>query len=73
MLKNKPNCTNINIENKWIHHAHIIFNKNVNIRFNESKKYFKREDGKLCQDFLLNDKKIIYLDEKLTLYKPRVY
>ena len=39
MLKIKPNCTNMNIENKWIHHAHIVFNKNTgkvlkNINYN---------------------------------------
>lgn len=71
MLKLKPNCTNMNIENKWIHHAHIVFNKEFGIRFNETKEYFKREDGKLCQDFLLNDKYVIYIDAKLTLYKPQ--
>ena len=70
MLINKPTCTNIVIENKWIHHAHIVFNKDAGIRFNETKEYFKREDGKLCQEFLFNDKIILYLDEKLTLYKP---
>tara|TARA_B110000037_G_scaffold31989_1_gene38456 strand:- start:4663 stop:8673 length:4011 start_codon:yes stop_codon:yes gene_type:complete len=70
MLKNKPTCTNMVIENKWIHHAHIVFNKNTGIRFNETKEYFKREDGKLCQDFLFSGKNLLYLDEKLTLYKP---
>jgi hypothetical protein len=71
MLKIKPACTNINIENKMIHHAHIVFNKNTGIRFNETKEYFKREDGKFCQDYLLNSKNILYLDERLTLYKPK--
>ena len=70
MLNVKPNCTNMVIENKWIHHAHIVFNKNTGIRFNETKEYFKREDGKLCQEFLFSGKNLLYLDEKLTLYKP---
>jgi hypothetical protein len=71
MIKNKPTCTNMVIENKWIHHAHIVFNKNTGIMFNETKGYFKREDGKFCQEYLFNGKNILYLDEKLTLYNPK--
>jgi hypothetical protein len=70
-LKVNPKTTNLGIEGKHIHHAHIIFNKDLEITFNETVEYTRREDGKLCQDILFNHGNVIYLDEKLTLYNPK--
>lgn len=63
------NSTNISCHDKHIHHAHIAVKKHVlnNVRYNEDIYYFKKEDGKFCQD-LLNNYTGIYIDIPLVSY-----
>lgn len=56
-LKLNPSNTNLICENFPIHHAHIAVKKEVftKIQFNESIEYYRKEDGKFCQDLLNNN------------------
>lgn len=64
------NSTNISCHDKHIHHAHIAVKKRVldNIRYNENIYYFKKEDGRFCQDLLINNYNGIYVDIPLVSY-----
>jgi hypothetical protein len=63
-------CTNIYCHNRPIHHSHIAVRKKVfnNIKYNDDKTYYKKEDGKFCQDLLQNNYRGIYLDYPLVSY-----
>lgn len=65
-----PQSTNIECGQKPIHHAHIAVKKYVfsNVKFNEDILYYRREDGKFCQDLLLAGYKGIFLDYPFVLY-----
>jgi glycosyltransferase involved in cell wall biosynthesis len=67
-LNNKN--TNLMCEDLPIHHAHIAVKKTVfsNVRFNESPKFYRTEDGKFCQDLLLNNYNGAYYTEPLVQY-----
>ena len=67
--------TNLAINGNHIHHAHIAFKKSVTstILFDESKEFARREDGKFCQQTLFQYGGILYVNEKLTLYKPKSF
>jgi len=69
-LHPNPSCTNIYCDNKPIHHAHIAVKKTAfnKIKYNTDKIYYKKEDGKFCQDLLQNDYRGIYLDYPLVSY-----
>ena len=64
------NSTNIICNNRPIHHAHIAVNKKVfdNIKYNENAEFFKKEDGKFCQDLIVNGYKGTFLDCPLVSY-----
>lgn len=65
-----PNSTNIICANHDIHHAHIAVNKKVfnTIQFNESSEYYRKEDGKFCQDLINLGYSGLYLPYKLVDY-----
>jgi glycosyltransferase involved in cell wall biosynthesis len=64
------NSTNVICGDHYIHHAHITVKKSVfeKIKFNESTDYYRREDGKFCQDLVLNGYSGIYYPAKLVNY-----
>jgi G3E family GTPase len=53
-----------------VHHSHILCKKSIfeKISFNESQEFYRREDGKFCQDILDAGFKFGYVDAKLVLY-----
>lgn len=53
-----------------IHHAHIAVKKTVfqTISFNENFFYYRKEDGKFCQDLLTHNYKGVYCSEVLVRY-----
>ena len=65
---------NTNIYSKsydsMVHHAHIAVKKKCfeKVKFNESYDFYRKEDGKFCQDLLTNKFKGLYIDEKLVFY-----
>lgn len=65
---------NTNIYSKsydsMVHHAHIAVKKKCfeKVKFNESYEFYRKEDGKFCQDLLTNKFKGLYIDEKLVFY-----
>lgn len=64
------NSTNILCGDYPIHHAHItvdyeVLQKNY---FNESMLYYRKEDGKFCQDLILKGHSGIYCPSKLVHY-----
>lgn len=72
-------CTNIIVwnteedkayEDKPIHHAHITVLRSIlnSLKYNIAPEYYRREDGKFCQDLLENGYKGLYLDKKLINY-----
>lgn len=73
-LEINPNNTNIYVTddngNFHIHHAHIAVNADVfhHIRFDESEKCYRIEDGKFCQDLIKNQYRGIYCTEALVRY-----
>ena len=68
------NNSNTNIYSKsydrMIHHAQISVKKKCfdRVRFNESYEFYRKEDGKFCQDLLANNFTGLYIDEKLVFY-----
>lgn len=68
------NSSNTNIyslsNNGNIHHAHIAVKKKCfnKVKFNESFEFYRKEDGKFCQDLLQNNFKGLYINEELVLY-----
>lgn len=68
-----PDNTNLVCENLPIHHAHIAVKKNVfdRVKFNESMEFYRLEDGKFCQDLLLNKYNGIYCTSPLVRYTVR--
>lgn len=73
-LKHNVKNTNIivvdNHCNYPVHHAHIAVKKDVfnKVKFNESKDFFRKEDGKFCQDLLSHKYTGMYCEEKLVSY-----
>jgi glycosyltransferase involved in cell wall biosynthesis len=65
-------CTNIYSKSheSMIHHAHIAVKRKCfeKIKFNESFEFYRKEDGKFCQDLLINNFNGLYVDEKLVNY-----
>lgn len=53
-----------------MHQAHVAVKRSVldRIRFNESQTFFRREDGKFCQDALKAGYKLLYANCKLVNY-----
>lgn len=68
------NTSNTNIYSKsydsMVHHAHIAVKKKCfeKVKFNESYEFYRKEDGKFCQDLLMNKFQGLYIDEKLVFY-----
>lgn len=64
------NSTNIKCGDKNIHHAHIAVKKEVfkKIRFDENQKFYRKEDGKFCQDLLNYGFKGIHINYPLVVY-----
>lgn len=64
------NNTNLHCDGFPIHHAHIAVKKSVfdKVRFNESLSYYRKEDGKFCQDLISNNYCGIYTPLKLVEY-----
>lgn len=64
------NSTNIICENFNIHHSHILVKRNIfeKVSFNETNEFYRKEDGKFCQDLVLNDFKGFYCPYKLVNY-----
>lgn len=65
-------CTNLSIDmNSGIHHSHITVKKSVfnSISYDESPKFYRKEDGKFCQDLLSSGHKGIYLNLPLVNYR----
>lgn len=62
--------TNLICGNMPIHHAHIAVKKTVfnTICFNEDLKYYRKEDGKFCQDLIQNNFIGTYCTEPLVRY-----
>lgn len=72
-LVKDPNSTNIickDAPNCAIHHAHITVRKNCFgiVEFNESRDFYRSEDGKFCQDLLDSGFKGIFADCSLVWY-----
>ena len=67
-----PLNTNIYSESyeSTIHHAHIAVKKKCfeKVKFNESSEFYRKEDGKFCQDLLSNGFNGLFIDEKLVFY-----
>ncbi len=66
-----PNCTNLIIDNNLpIHHAHITVKTKIfkTLKFNESSFYYRKEDGKFCQDLVSNGYNGIFLNTPLVSY-----
>ena len=64
-------CTNLHIDkNLSIHHAHITIKTEIfkTLKFNESRFYYRKEDGKFCQDLVFNKYRGVYLDAPLVSY-----
>ena len=68
------NSSNTNIYSKsydsMVHHAHIAVKRKCfeKVKFNESYEFYRKEDGKFCQDLLINNFEGLYIDEKLVFY-----
>jgi glycosyltransferase involved in cell wall biosynthesis len=62
--------TNINCFDMPIHHAHIAVKREVfdKVSFNETMEFYRREDGKFCQDLITNKYKGIYCEKQLVRY-----
>lgn len=62
--------TNLICDNMPIHHAHIAVKKIVfdTVSFNEEPQFYRKEDGKFCQDLLQNHYKGIYCPKSLVRY-----
>jgi len=69
-LKIDNTSTNLYCDGFPIHHAHIAVKKDVfkKVRFNESLKAYRKEDGIFCQELIRNNFKGIYTPEKLVQY-----
>ena len=70
-LQNSLSPTNINVKHRsdiHIHHSHIACKKDIPVRFNESIEFYRREDGKFCQDILDRGLKFGCIDSKLVYY-----
>lgn len=65
-----PIGTNISCYDYPIHHAHVAVKKSVfeKVRFNESLAYYRKEDGKFCQDLILNGYTGVYSPIPLVNY-----
>lgn len=50
-------CTNVKCGSHPIHHSHITVKRSLvnNINFNEGAEFYRKEDGKFCQDLILNN------------------
>lgn len=66
-----PTCTNLIInKNLPIHHAHITVKALIfeALKFDESEFYYRKEDGKFCQDLVRNEYRGIFLNIPLVSY-----
>jgi glycosyltransferase involved in cell wall biosynthesis len=67
-----PFNTNIYSESyeAMIHHAHIAVKRKCfeKVKFNECSEFYRKEDGKFCQDLLSNSFNGLFIDEKLVFY-----
>ena len=65
-------CTNIYSKSyeALVHHAHIAVKRKCfqKVKFNESFEFYRKEDGKFCQDLISNNFNGLYIDEKLVFY-----
>ena len=66
------NSTNVVCGDHYIHHAHIAVKRSIfgKINFNESMEYYRKEDGKFCQDLITNGYSGVYCPIKLVNYTP---
>jgi hypothetical protein len=64
------NSTNVICGSYPIHHSHITIKKSIfqKIKFNESLEYYRKEDGKFCQDLILNGYTGVYSPIPLVNY-----
>jgi len=66
-------CTNLYIQdepNVKIHHSHILCKTEIfkNLLYDESEKFYRKEDGKFCQDLISNNFKIGFVNKELVFY-----
>ena len=69
---NSETCTNIVHTSKLpVHHSHIAVKRYCleKVRFNESERFYRSEDGKFCQDLITNGFEIGYSSTKLVNYR----
>jgi glycosyltransferase involved in cell wall biosynthesis len=66
-----PHNTNVMYGNYPIHHAHITISKNIisSLKFKEDSTFYRKEDGKFCQDIIDFNFKLKYVNLKLVNYK----
>jgi len=69
-LSNSAHDTNIICEDHSIHHAHIAVKKTIfeKIKYNEHINYYRKEDGKFCQDLLSHNFKGLFINYPLVIY-----
>lgn len=69
-LSVSPTTTNIVCDKHPIHHAHIAVQKTVfaNVIYNESMTFYRKEDGKFCQDLLNHKYNGLYTPTVLVQY-----
>lgn len=62
--------TNICYKDRPIHHSHITVKKHVfnHVIFNEDLSFYRKEDGKFCQDLLNNGYKGVFVDYPMVIY-----
>lgn len=65
-----PLSTNVVCKNYHIHHAHVTVRKSIldKIKFNDNIEYYRKEDGKFCQDLVKNNYKGLYCPLELVDY-----
>jgi len=71
---NSESCTNIVHSLDFpVHHSHIAVKRYCleKVRFNESEKFYRSEDGKFCQDLISSGFDIGYSSHKLVNYRTR--
>jgi hypothetical protein len=66
-----PHNTNVMCGDYPIHHAHITISKNIisSLKFKEDSTFYRKEDGKFCQDIIDLNFKLKYVNLKLVNYK----
>mgnify|MGYP003657740285 CR=1 FL=1 len=73
-FEKNPTCTNVEIKNEnsshKIHHSHLTCTSELfkNIKFMEDFSFYRKEDGKFCQDIIDSNFKLCFVDKELVYY-----